>query len=90
MEARKDREDIIKDNIEQMKDLEKIWGCTLFEIVNTANPKFSNQYERWTSAVNRFSCVLCGRLLSVATIAFYRGDITRVRCYDCQRKHGRG
>jgi len=90
MESKQDREDIIKDNLESKMDLERIWECPLFDIVNTANPKFTNQYERWTSAVNRFRCTLCGRSLSVAIIAFYNGDVTRARCYDCQRKHGRG
>lgn len=34
-----------------------------------------------------FECVECGKILPYPVIWFYKGDVTKVKCYECQENY---
>lgn len=50
--------------------------------------RFGKKFEELVGAdVLGFRCVTCGGVVSSRTVEFYRHDVNRFRCYDCQNKN---
>lgn len=38
---------------------------------------------------NTFLCVECGKFVTSKVVEFYKGDVAKVKCYECQAKNGK-
>lgn len=73
----------IKHNQASAKKWERLFSLSFIEIVKNLNWGMLGQDN---NMFDRFVCVSCGQKVNMANLNFYDFDITRVKCYGCQRE----